>query len=95
MSSPVDPVGTEIEGIHELVYFSDADVLAGGAGMAHDLAIRGRGSHRARHRYEREKIKRAAEAIPPSLRSKLNFFVAYMLIGVIEASKSPITEHVS
>jgi len=73
MSSPVDPVGTEIEGIHELVYFSDADVLAGGAGMAHDLAIRGRGSHRARHRYEREKIKRAAEAIPPSLRSKLHF----------------------
>ena len=33
MSSPVDPVGTEIEGIHELVYFSDAYVLAGGAGM--------------------------------------------------------------
>ena len=33
MSSPVDPVGTEIEGIHELVDFSDADVLAGGAGM--------------------------------------------------------------
>ena len=42
-----------------------------------------------------EKIKRAAEAIPPSLRSKLNFVVADMLIGVIEASKSPITEHVS
>ncbi|HWL50110.1 MAG TPA: class I SAM-dependent methyltransferase [Acidimicrobiia bacterium] len=77
MSSPIDPEGTEIKVIHELVDFSDADVLEVGCGdgrltwryaeeAATVLAIDMNG----------EKIKRAAEAIPPSLRSKLNFVVA-------------------
>jgi 2-polyprenyl-3-methyl-5-hydroxy-6-metoxy-1,4-benzoquinol methylase len=77
MRSSIDPEGTETKVIHELVDFADADVLEVGCGdgrltwryadqAATVLAIDMNG----------EKIKRAAEAIPPSLRSKLNFVVA-------------------
>jgi ubiquinone/menaquinone biosynthesis C-methylase UbiE len=77
MSSSIDPEGTEISVIHELVDFSGADVLEVGCGdgrltwrygeeAATVLAMDMNG----------EKIERATEATPASLRSKLNFVVA-------------------
>ena len=83
MSSPIDPEGTEITIIHELVDFAGADVLEVGSGdgrltwryaeeAATVLAIDMNG----------EKIARAREATPPSLRSKTSFMVAD--IGQVE-----------
>ena len=77
MSSPIDPEGTEITVIHELVDFSGADVLEVGCGdgrltwrygaeAATVLAMDLNG----------EKIERATEAVPAWLRSKVSFLVA-------------------
>jgi len=77
MSSPIDPEGTEIKVIHELVDFSDADVLEVGCG---DGRMTWRYADEAATvlamDMNEEKIKRAAEAIPPPLRLKLNFVSA-------------------
>lgn len=86
MSSSIDPEGTEITVIRELVDFSGADVLEVGCGdgrltwryaeaAASVLAIDMNG----------EKIERATEAIPPSLRSKTSFVVA----DIAEVELSP------
>jgi 2-polyprenyl-3-methyl-5-hydroxy-6-metoxy-1,4-benzoquinol methylase len=77
MGSPIDPEGTEVTIIHELVDFSGADVLEVGCGdgrltwryaeeAATVLAMDTNG----------EKIERAVEATPASLRSKTSFVVA-------------------
>lgn len=77
MSSSIDPEGSETAVIHELVDFSGADVLEVGCGdgrltwryaeeAATVLAMDTNG----------EKIERAREATPPSLRSKTSFLVA-------------------
>ena len=77
MSSPIDPEGIEIKEIHELVDYSDADVLEVGCG---DGRLTWRYADQAATvlaiDVNAHKIKRAGEAIPPSLRSKLNFVVA-------------------
>jgi ubiquinone/menaquinone biosynthesis C-methylase UbiE len=77
MSSRIDPEGTEIKVLHELVDFSDADVLEVGCG---DGRMTWRYADEAATvlamDMNEEKIKRAGEAIPPSLRSKTSFVVA-------------------
>jgi ubiquinone/menaquinone biosynthesis C-methylase UbiE len=77
MSSPIDPEGTEVAVIHELVDFSGTDVLEVGCGdgrltwryvdaAAAVLAMDMNG----------EKIQRAIAATPASLVSKTSFVVA-------------------
>ena len=85
MSSSIDPEGTEISVIHELVDFSGADVLEVGCGdgrltwryaeeVATVLAMD----------ISEEKIERAKSATPASLREKTTFVVAD--IGEVELS---------
>ena len=85
MSSPIDPEGTETTVIHELVNFSGADVLEVGCG---DGRLTWRYAEEAATvlamDMNGEKIERAREAIPASLRSKTSFVVAD--IGRVELS---------
>jgi len=77
MSSRIDPEGTEIKVLHELVDFSDADVLEVGCG---DGRLTWRYAEEAATvlamDMNGEKIERAVEATPSSLRSKTSFVVA-------------------
>jgi 2-polyprenyl-3-methyl-5-hydroxy-6-metoxy-1,4-benzoquinol methylase len=77
MSSPIDPEGTEITVIHELVDFSGADVLEVGCG---DGRLTWRYAEEAATvlamDMNGEKIERARAATPASLRSKTRFMVA-------------------
>ena len=74
MSSSIDPEGSEITVIHELVDFSGADVLEVGCG---DGRLTWRYAEEAATvlamDMNGEKIERAWEAIPDSLRSKTRF----------------------
>ena len=85
MSSPIDPEGTETTVIHELVGFSGADVLEVGCG---DGRLTWRYAEEAATvlamDMNPEKIERAAEATPASLRAKTSFVVAD--IGRVELS---------
>lgn len=86
MSSSIDPEGTEITIIHELVDFSGADVLEVGCG---DGRLTWRYAEEAASvlamDMNGEKIERAAEAIPPSLRSNTSFVVA----DIVQVELSP------
>jgi ubiquinone/menaquinone biosynthesis C-methylase UbiE len=85
MSSSIDPEGSEITVIHELVDFSGADVLEVGCG---DGRLTWRYAEEAATvlamDMNGEKIERARETTPPSLRSKTSFVVAD--IGHVELS---------
>lgn len=86
MGVSIDPEGTEIRVIHELVDFSGADVLEVGCGDGR-LTWRyadGAASVLALDPNE-EKIARATEAMPAPLRSKTSFAVA----DITEAELSP------
>lgn len=77
MRDPIDPEGTEIEVIHELVDFSGKKVLEVGCGD-------GRMTRRYADRAvlvlaldpDAEKIERAIDSTPEPLRSKVRFRVA-------------------
>jgi 2-polyprenyl-3-methyl-5-hydroxy-6-metoxy-1,4-benzoquinol methylase len=85
LGSPIDPEGTEITVIHELVDFSGADVLEVGCG---DGRLTWRYAEQAATvlamDMNEEKIERATAATPPSLRSKTSFVTAD--IGRVELS---------
>jgi 2-polyprenyl-3-methyl-5-hydroxy-6-metoxy-1,4-benzoquinol methylase len=85
LGSPIDPEGTEITVIHELVDFSGADVLEVGCG---DGRLTWRYAEQAATvlamDMNEEKIERATAATPPSLRSKTSVVMAD--IGQVELS---------
>jgi len=76
MSSSIDPEDTEITVIHQLVDFSGTDVLEVGCG---DGRLTWRYAEEAdtvlAMDMNGEKIERAAETIPASLRPKVSFVV--------------------
>jgi 2-polyprenyl-3-methyl-5-hydroxy-6-metoxy-1,4-benzoquinol methylase len=77
MSYSIDPEGLETQAIHELVDFSGADVLEVGCGdgrltwryAAKTASVVGLDP-------DEDKIRRANEATPESLRSKVSFVAA-------------------
>ncbi|MGQ0849836.1 MAG: class I SAM-dependent methyltransferase [Actinomycetota bacterium] len=77
MRVSIDPEGTEIEAIHDLVDFSGKKVLEVGCG---DGRLTWRYAERAAQALaldpNAEKIQRAIDSTPESLRSKVRFRVA-------------------
>ena len=77
MSSSIDPEGSEIAVIHELVDFSGADVLEVGCGDGRLTWLYAEGAATVLAMdMNGEKIKRANAATPASLVSKTSFVVA-------------------
>ncbi|MGH8923834.1 MAG: class I SAM-dependent methyltransferase [Acidimicrobiia bacterium] len=76
MRASIDPEGSEIIVIHELVDFAGTDVLEVGCGDGRvTWRYAGEAASVLAMDPNKEKIERATEAVPASLRSKVSFVV--------------------